>query len=71
MLPDIEQCLSALPPSTERQTLLFTATMTPEVRALKDLPRKPGQAPVYICEVDTQALAIPATLSQFYIQVRP
>lgn len=69
MLPDIEQCLSALPPSTERQTLLFTATMTPEVRALKDLPRKPGQAPVYICEVDTQALAIPATLSQFYLQV--
>ena len=32
MLPDVEQVLDALPPATERQTLLFTATITPEVR---------------------------------------
>lgn len=69
MLPDIEECLSVLPPSTERQTLLFTATITPEVRALKDMPAKPGKEPAFVCEVDTQTLAIPATLHQAYIQV--
>lgn len=69
MLPDVEQCLSVLPPATERQTLLFTATITPEVRALKDMPIKPGKQPVFVCEVDTQTLAIPATLNQMYIKV--
>lgn len=68
-LPDVEECLSVLPPATERQTLLFTATITPEVRALKDMPQKPGKQPVFVCEVDTQMLAIPATLSQKHIQV--
>lgn len=69
MLPDVEECLGALPPATERQTLLFTATITPEVRALKDMPQKPGKQPVFVCEVDTQTLAIPSTLSQTHIQI--
>ncbi|WYZ40721.1 hypothetical protein EsH8_IV_001062 [Colletotrichum jinshuiense] len=69
MIPDVEECLSALPPSSQRQTLLFTATITPEVRALKDMPLKPGKQPVFVCEVDTQTLAIPATLSQMHLQV--
>lgn len=69
MLPDVEECLSVLPPPTKRQTLLFTATITPEVRALKELPRTPGKPPIFICEVDTQALAIPASLKQMYMQV--
>lgn len=69
MLPDIEQCLRVLPPASDRQTLLFTATMTPEVRALENLPRKPGKPAPFLCEVDTQVLAIPATLNQMYIQV--
>ncbi|OIW33304.1 DEAD/DEAH box helicase [Coniochaeta ligniaria NRRL 30616] len=69
MLPDVEECLSVLPPAAERQTLLFTATVTPEVRALKDMPRRPGREPVFVCEVDTQALAIPATLRQMHVQV--
>lgn len=69
MLPDVEECLSVLPPPTERQTLLFTATITPEVRALKDMPQKPGKPPVFVCEVDTQMLAIPATLEQKHVQV--
>ncbi|KAF1996505.1 ATP-dependent RNA helicase-like protein dbp8 [Amniculicola lignicola CBS 123094] len=67
MLPDIETCLSVLPPSTQRQTLLFTATVTPEVLALKDQPR-PGRPPIFICEVDTETLAIPPKLQQRYIQ---
>ncbi|KAI1212297.1 DEAD-domain-containing protein [Annulohypoxylon truncatum] len=69
MLPDIEECLGVLPPSTQRQTLLFTATITPEVRALKDMPPKPGKEPAFVCEVDTQKLAVPTTLHQMYIQV--
>jgi ATP-dependent RNA helicase DDX49/DBP8 len=64
-----EQCLRVLPPASDRQTLLFTATMTPEVRALENLPRKPGKPAPFLCEVDTQVLAIPATLNQMYIQV--
>ena len=70
MLPDVETCLSALPPSQERQTCLFTATVTPEVMALKALPRAKGRPPIYICEVDTgSTLAVPSTLSQLYLQV--
>ncbi|KAH7350014.1 P-loop containing nucleoside triphosphate hydrolase protein [Plectosphaerella cucumerina] len=69
MLPAVEECLSALPPPGARQTLLFTATITPEVRALKDMPPKPGKEPVFVCEVDTQSLAIPATLDQRHVQV--
>ncbi|KAA8573076.1 hypothetical protein EYC84_003607 [Monilinia fructicola] len=69
MLPDVEECLSILPPPAERQTLLFTATVTPEVRALKDMPRTPGKPPVFVCEVDTQALAIPSSLNQMHLQV--
>lgn len=69
MFPAVAECLQVLPPSAERQTLLFTATMTPEVRALKDLPSKPGKLPVFVCEVDTQALAIPPKLKQMYLPV--
>ena len=69
MLPDVETCLSVLPPAAERQTCLFTATVTPEVRALRDLPRKPNKPPLYMCEVDTEVLAIPTTLEQKYLQV--
>ncbi|KAL2271829.1 hypothetical protein VTJ83DRAFT_1200 [Remersonia thermophila] len=69
MLPDVEECLGALPPPAERQTLLFTATMTPEVMALKSMPRAPGRDPVFVCEVDTDRLAIPPTLRQMHLQV--
>lgn len=67
MLPDLEVCLSVLPPPEKRQTLLFTATVTPEVLALKEQPR-PGRPPIFIAEVDTQNLAIPPKLRQTYIQ---
>ena len=69
MLPDVESCFSVLPPPTERQTCLFTATVTPEVRALKERPRPPGRPEVFVCEVDIEVLAIPATLQQKYLQV--
>lgn len=69
MLPDVEECLSVLPPSAERQTCLFTATVTPEVRALEAMPRAAGRLPVFVCEVDTEVLAIPPSLKQCYLQV--
>ncbi|KAH8707615.1 hypothetical protein GQ44DRAFT_743255 [Phaeosphaeriaceae sp. PMI808] len=68
MLPDLETCLSVLPPKEERQTLLFTATVTAEVLALKSQPRAPGRLPIFVCEVDTATLATPASLSQLYLQ---
>ena len=69
MLSDVETCLGALPPSHERQTCLFTATLTPEVMALKALPRAKGRPPLFVCEVDTSDLAVPPTLNQTYLQV--
>ena len=70
MLPDVENCLAAIPSSQERQTCLFTATVTPEVMALKSLPRLENWPPIFVCEVDiSSALAIPSTLSQSYLQV--
>ena len=69
MLPDVETCLSVLPPPAKRQTLLFTATVTPEVRALKAMPRAADRLPVFVCEVETHAPAIPATLKQTHLMV--
>jgi len=69
MLSDVETCLNALPPSTERQTCLFTATVTPEVMALKSMPRAKDREPVFVCEVDTADLAVPPSLKQTYLQV--
>ncbi|KAI9843861.1 MAG: putative RNA helicase [Thelocarpon superellum] len=68
MIPDVEECLSVLPTPHTRQTLLFTATVTPEVRALKERPRPAGRPEVFVCEVDTEHLAIPPTLDQKYLQ---
>lgn len=70
MLPDVETCMGVLPPAGERQTCLFTATVTDEVRALKEMPRAEGKPPVFVCEVDTEDLAIPTTLHQTYLQVQ-
>ncbi|KAL8847315.1 MAG: hypothetical protein Q9221_007631 [Calogaya cf. arnoldii] len=69
MLPDVETCLSVLPPANERQTCLFTATVTPEVMALKNLPRPKDRPPIFVCEVDSSDLAVPASLHQTYLQV--
>ena len=70
MIPDVETCLNYLPPSDERQTCLFTATLTPEVMALKELPRPKSRPPIYVCEVDaSSSLAVPPTLHQAYLKV--
>lgn len=78
MLPDISTCLSTFPASSERLTLLFTATVTPEVRALKDQPRPKGKPSLFISEVKDQldpestangTTLVPSRLKQTYLQV--
>jgi ATP-dependent RNA helicase DDX49/DBP8 len=70
MRPDVDACLDVIRP--ERQTCLFTATMTPEVMAWKDLPRPKGKSSVFVCETDlSSAVAVPATLTQTYLLVPP
>ncbi|KAL4970086.1 ATP-dependent RNA helicase DBP8 [Aspergillus stella-maris] len=70
MLPDVETCLSALPPSSNRQTLLFTATLTPEVRALKSMPTAGTKPPIFVTEISSESKdSIPPTLKQSYLQV--
>ena len=78
MLPDLNTCLSALPPSSSRLTLLFTATVTPEVHALREQPRPKDRPPIFIsqiADVPTPSTSldditlVPATLTQTYLQV--
>ena len=57
MLDDLETCLDIFPPAETRQTCLFTATVTPEVRAIKDAPCPPDRPKTFICEVDIDDLA--------------
>lgn len=66
MLGDVETCLSAVPASAHRQTLLFTATVTDEVRALKEAPRPKSRLPIFVTEISTepapQSAASPTSL---------
>lgn len=80
MLTDIAACLNALPPASDRLTLLFTATVTPEVRALKDQPRPQTRLPLFISEIqehgDGEVASgvtplLPTKLKQTYLQVPP
>lgn len=67
---DLQRCLSVLPSPEKRQTLLFTATITDAVRALKDKPIPKGKLPVFIHEVESiDTIAIPSTLKIQYIFV--
>jgi ATP-dependent RNA helicase DDX49/DBP8 len=75
MLPDLNTCLSALPDSSSRLTLLFTATVTPEVRALQELPRPKDRPPIFVTEItdvtdpSLPSSLIPSTLTQTYVQI--
>ncbi|PYH76713.1 dead box ATP-dependent rna helicase [Aspergillus uvarum CBS 121591] len=75
MLPDVETCLSAVPSAAERQTLLFTATLTPEVRALQSMSSSsssttPAKPPIFVTEITSaNKSTIPPTLHQTYLQV--
>lgn len=65
---DLERCFSILPSADKRQTLLFTATVTDAVRALKDRPTPENKPELFIHEVDTvDKIAIPEKLLTEYI----
>ncbi|EEB06143.1 ATP-dependent RNA helicase Dbp8 [Schizosaccharomyces japonicus yFS275] len=66
---DLDDCLEVLPPPEKRQTLLFTATMTDAIRALKDREPHPGKPPLWLYEVDTEGVSIPESLEQHYLLV--
>ncbi|KAM9924696.1 hypothetical protein OXX80_011144, partial [Metschnikowia pulcherrima] len=67
---DVARCLAVLPPPTERQTLLFTATVTDAVRSLKNKPQGANKPPVFLHEVESvDKVALPPTLSLYYVFV--
>lgn len=61
MLDDLETCLNIMPKPDSRQTLLFTATVTLEVRALKDMPRPKGRGDVFVSEIGMSDLPVPSS----------
>lgn len=65
---DLLRCLGVMPDASKRQTLLFTATVTDAVRALKEKTPASGKPPVFMHEVDSvDKVAIPATLLLYYV----
>lgn len=67
---DLNLCVGALPPKSNRQTMLFTATITDQVRALQDSPIQDGKPPLYSFDVESvDKVAIPATLKTEYILI--
>jgi ATP-dependent RNA helicase DDX49/DBP8 len=57
---DLGECLGMLPKSGKagRQTLLFTATMTDEVKTLKEMEGREGRREVFVCETDTERYGV-------------
>lgn len=67
---DLATCVSILPPKNKRQNLLFTATMTDQVKALQNAPNQEGKPPVFSYQVESvDKLAIPSTLKTEYLLV--
>ncbi|SMN22378.1 similar to Saccharomyces cerevisiae YHR169W DBP8 ATPase, putative RNA helicase of the DEAD-box family [Maudiozyma saulgeensis] len=67
---DLGTCIGALPPKNKRQTLLFTATMTDQVKALQDAPNIEGKPSLYSYQVESiDQVAIPSTLQTEYLLV--
>lgn len=54
--PDLDVCMKLVPKSQKggRQTLLFTATMTEELRGMKDIERGEERRELYFFEANTE-----------------
>lgn len=63
----LDVCLNVLP--KERQTALFTATITDEVKELENAPSPKGK--VFVSEIGTDMTKIPPTLQQNYLLLPP
>ncbi|SCU99447.1 LAFA_0G24124g1_1 [Lachancea sp. 'fantastica'] len=67
---DLATCVGALPPKSSRQNLLFTATVTDQVKQLQNAPATSGKPPVFSYEVERMDdVAIPRTLKTTYLLV--
>src|SRR5436190_7817452 len=52
---DLSICMDVLPKASQgRQTLLFTATITDEIREIKSRPLKPGQKTPFLTEINAE-----------------
>lgn len=65
---ELAYLFSILPPPRMRQTLLFTATLTPEIERLTKKEPPPGKEPPLLCKIETSTTT-PATLTQKYVLV--
>lgn len=65
----LEECLNVLPPREQRQTLLFTATVTEAVRYLKNSSFGKGNAETFLYEIPANATMLPEKMIQRYMLV--
>ncbi|SCU92380.1 LANO_0E00606g1_1 [Lachancea nothofagi CBS 11611] len=67
---DLTTCVGILPPKQSRQNLLFTATVTDQVKMLQSSPTPEGKPKLFSYEVESMdKVAIPATLKTTYLLV--
>ncbi|GAA6004069.1 DEAD/DEAH box helicase [Rhodotorula paludigena] len=66
--PELSFLIDQLPPHSERQTLLFTATLTDPVLALQEKPQAPNKPKVFT-HVSRDVITTPAGLTQTYVFV--
>ncbi|KAF9462588.1 DEAD-domain-containing protein [Collybia nuda] len=64
--PELSHLFSALP--KDRQTSLFTATLTPSIEALADVAPRPGKRKPYVHRM-SEYIETVSTLKQYYILV--
>ncbi|KAK0546710.1 putative RNA helicase [Tilletia horrida] len=64
--PELQYLFSVLPPARQRQTLLFTATLTAEVEQLVNRPPAEGKQPPLVCKIEGDTTT-PPTLRQKYL----
>ncbi|EMR10508.1 hypothetical protein PNEG_01220 [Pneumocystis murina B123] len=64
---DIQKCIEILPEANNRQTLLFTATITDSIKNLKIQSSKPGKKPLFLYNITESPIAVPSSLIQTYI----
>ncbi|KAK0554306.1 putative RNA helicase [Tilletia horrida] len=64
--PELQYLFSVLPPARQRQTLLFTATLTAEVEQLVKKKPAEGKEPPLICKIEGDT-STPPTLRQRYL----
>lgn len=59
--PDLDMCMKLMPKSQKggRQTLLFTATMTDELRAQKDMERGDERRELFFFEANVEKYGLP------------